>query len=81
MAGGVRMSRGIALDLSESGLGALVEGSLHIGDTVAVEMALPGCALRAVAIVRHSSDIRSGFEFLGLTSDERLRIANVVGNC
>jgi hypothetical protein len=25
--------------------------------------------------------VRSGFEFLGLTAEERLRIANVVGNC
>ena len=81
MAGGVRTSRGIALDLSESGLGALVEGSLHTGDTVSLQVTLPGCELRAVAIVRHSSDVRSGFEFLGLTSEERLQIASVVGNC
>src|SRR5215475_11003074 len=80
-AGGVKTAHGITLDLSESGMGALVEGSLHIGETVALELTLPDCELRAVAIVRHSSAVRSGFEFLGLTSDERLRIANVVGEC
>jgi hypothetical protein len=81
IAGGVRTSRGISLDLSESGLGALVDGSLHIGDTVAVTLRLSEYELHTVVIVRHTSDVRSGFEFLGLTAEERLRIANVVGNC
>jgi c-di-GMP-binding flagellar brake protein YcgR len=81
MAGGVRTSRGISLDLSEGGMGALVDGSLHIGDTIAVTLRLSECELKTVAIVRHTSDVRSGFEFLGLTAEERLRIANVVGNC
>jgi hypothetical protein len=62
-------------------MGALVEGGLHIGDTVTLDLTLPDHALHAVAIVRHSSSIRSGFEFLGLTVEERLDIANVVGNC
>ena len=81
MTGGIRASHGITLDLSESGMGALVEGSLHIGDTVAIELKLPDRELSAVAIVRHSSDVRAGFEFLGLTPEERIRIANVVGEC
>jgi hypothetical protein len=81
MTGGVRAAHGITLDLSESGMGALVEGSLHIGDTVAIELKLPDHVLSAVAIVRHSSDVRAGFEFLGLTPEERSQIANVVGEC
>ncbi|HEX3822629.1 MAG TPA: PilZ domain-containing protein [Candidatus Sulfotelmatobacter sp.] len=81
VAGGVKTSHGITLDLSEDGMGALVEGSLHIGDTVALELTLPDCALSAVAIVRHSSTLRSGFEFLGLTAEERVHIADVVGHC
>lgn len=79
--GGVHTGRGITLDLSESGMGALVEGGLHIGDTLTVELTLPDCKLRASAIVRHSSSVRSGFEFLGLTMEERLHIANVISDC
>lgn len=79
-AGGVRSSRGISLDISESGLGALVEGRLEVSDIVAIELTLPGSQLNAVAIVRHTSSDRSGFEFLGLTPDERQRIAGMVGN-
>ena len=81
MAGGGRTSRGISLDLSEGGMGVLVDGSLHIGDTITLTLRLSECELNTVAIVRHTSDMRSGFEFLGLTSEERLQIANVVGNC
>lgn len=79
-AGGVRSSRGISLDISEGGIGALVEATLGVGDTVEIELALSGCDLIVVGIVRHWSITRSGFEFLGLTPDERERIASLVGN-
>ena len=78
--GGVRFTRGISLDISESGLGALVQGGLRVGDTVSLELELPDHDLKAVAIVRHSSSSRSGFEFLGLTPDERGQIARLVGS-
>jgi len=54
MTGGIRSLRGISLDISEGGFGA---------------------------IVRHTSSVRSGFEFLGLTAEERQQIANATGNC
>lgn len=78
-AGGVRSARGISLDISESGIGALIEGRLHVGDTVGIDLQLPDNPLSAVAIVRHTSSVRSGFEFVGLTSEERIKIASVVG--
>ena len=37
-------------------------------------------ALSAVAIVRHASTGRSGFEFLGLTPEERQQIASVMSS-
>lgn len=77
--GGVRFTRGISLDISESGLGALVQGGLRVGDTVSLELDLPDYDLKTVAIVRHSSSSRSGFEFLGLPTEERQRIASLVG--
>lgn len=78
--GGVRFTHGISLDISESGLGALVENGLRAGETVSLEFDLPDHYVKAVAIVRHSSSKRSGFEFQSLTPDERQRIANLVGS-
>lgn len=79
-AGGVRSSRGISLDISESGLGALVEAKLHLGDTIGLDVNLPDYDLNAVGIVRYTSSVRSGFEFVGLTEEERQHIASLVGS-
>ncbi len=80
MKGGVRASHGISLDISEGGLGALVQGSLSIGETVGIDLPLLGSTLRTVAIVRYSSSLGSGFEFVGLTPEERLQIVSMAGN-
>jgi PilZ domain len=80
MPGGVQTSRGISLDISEAGLGALVQGDLRVGETVEIDLPLSERMLNAVAIVRHTSSMRSGFEFLGLTPEERVQITHVVGN-
>lgn len=77
---GINTTRGVSLDISEGGLGALVQGELSVGETVELDLQLRAHALRAVGIVRHSSSVRSGFEFLGLTAEERQQIANLVGN-
>lgn len=79
MAGGVRTSHGISLDICEGGIGALVRASLRVGDTVSIDLRLPEHVLSAVAIVRHTSDVSSGFEFVGLTREERLQILSVAG--
>jgi hypothetical protein len=76
--GGVRASHGISLDLGEGGLGAIVQGEVRVGDTVAIDLPLSEQLLRAVAIVRHTSSVRSGFEFVGLTPEERLQITSVL---
>jgi hypothetical protein len=78
--GGVRTVRGISLDLGEGGLGAIVEGDVHVGDTVAIDLRLTGQSLTTVAIVRHASIVRSGFEFVGLTPEERVQITSVIGH-
>lgn len=79
MPGGVGVTHGITLDISEGGMGALVENELKSGDVLEVDLQLPSQKLNAVAIVRHSSSTRSGFEFLGLTQEERRQIGQVVG--
>src|SRR5260370_36305611 len=60
--GGVRTVRGISLDLGEGGLGAIIEGDVHVSDTVAIDLRLTGESLTTVAIVRHAFIVRSGFE-------------------
>ncbi len=77
--GGVRSAHGISLDISESGIGALIEGRLQVGDTVGIDLQLPDNPLSAVAIVRHTSSVRSGFEFIGLSPEERIQLAGIVG--
>jgi c-di-GMP-binding flagellar brake protein YcgR len=80
MPGGVRTCRGIALDISEGGMGALVQNNLMVGEAVEIDLQLPRSSLSAVAIVRHASTGRSGFEFLGLTPEERQQIASVMSS-
>lgn len=79
--GGIQTTHGISLDISEGGLGALVEGGLHVGETVAIDLLLQQHRLHMIAIIRYTSSNRSGFEFVGLTAEERQRITNLVGNC
>jgi c-di-GMP-binding flagellar brake protein YcgR len=74
MPGGIRSSRGTTLDISEGGLGAIVSGELRVGEMVEIDVAIAEATLSIVAIVRHSSSLRSGFEFVGLTEEERLQI-------
>ncbi len=76
--GGVRKLRGITLDVSEGGMGALVQGDLRLGEAVEVDLQLDEQVFNAVAIVRHTSRVRSGFEFLGMTLEERSQIAEIM---
>lgn len=76
--GGLRATQGITLDIAAGGLGALVQGGLHLGETVAIDLCLSERQLSTIAIVRHTSSLRSGFEFFGLTPEERLQITNVI---
>jgi hypothetical protein len=78
--GGVGVSYGISLDICEGGIGVLVQGTLQVGETVSIDLALAGKAIRTVAIVRHTSTVNSGFEFVGLTPEERSRIVSVAGH-
>ena len=77
--GGVRATRGVSLDLGEGGVGAIVQGDVQVGDTVAIDLQLSEQVLTTVAIVRHTSRVRSGFEFVGLTPEERMQITNLIG--
>lgn len=80
MTGGVRTSRGVSLDLSEGGMGALVQGGLQVGDTVEIDFRLPQQPLTLIGIIRHTTSVRSGLEFVGLSAEERVQIASIIGH-
>ncbi len=62
------VTRGVMLDISMRGMSALVCGAPRAGETVAIELPLPGVPIEMLATVRHSSDAKSGFEFYPLSS-------------
>jgi TonB family protein len=64
---------GRCTDISEAGVGAVVAGELAAGHQVAVELRLPnvGVPVRARALVRYQSRLRCGFEFVGLSVEQR----------
>jgi len=64
---------GRCTDISEAGMGAVVAGELAAGLQVAVELRLPnvGVPVRARALVRYQSRLRCGFEFVGLSVEQR----------
>jgi c-di-GMP-binding flagellar brake protein YcgR len=74
---GGRTLRGISLDISKGGLGALVHNKLAVDETVEIDMRLAGGTTLAVAVVRHSSKVACGFEFTGLKSEELKRIESL----
>jgi hypothetical protein len=77
---GVRSTHGISLDLGEGGLGALLQGKVYVGETVAIDFQLSDQPVTTVAIVRHTSNVSSGFEFVGLTPEQRLQITSMIGH-
>ena len=73
---GLRTTRGMSVDISEGGMAAVVQAGLHVGETVEVNLALPSSPLHTLAIVRYVAGGRSGFEFLGLTMEQRSKISH-----
>ena len=62
------VTRGMCLDISMRGMAALVCGAPRVGETVAIELRLSDAPVEMLAMVRHSSDARSGFEFYPLSA-------------
>ena len=63
---------GLSLDVSRSGMSLLVCGAPHIGETVLISQRSATKPFEILAIVRHSTEGRTGFEFLSvLPVDER----------
>jgi TonB family protein len=60
---------------------AVLAAELQTGEWVAVEFQLPnvGHSLQTKAVVRHHNQLRCGFEFLGLSRDQRVMIRQWAG--
>src|SRR4051794_7974005 len=61
---GPQVSRGLTLEIGIGGLAAVLCGPPQVGERVSVRLNLLNVAFEALAIVRHSSPARTGFEFL-----------------
>ena len=72
---------GRSLDLGEGGVAAVLAAELALGEWVGVRFLLPnaGQALQTKAVVRHHNQLRCGFEFLGLSQDQRSMIRRWAG--
>jgi c-di-GMP-binding flagellar brake protein YcgR len=68
------VTRGVSLDVSMRGMGALVCGALRVGQTVVIGLSLPDATVELLATVRHSSEARTGFEFCPLPALAQHRI-------
>ena len=73
---------GRSLDLGEGGVAAVLAAELQLGEWVGVQFQLPnaGQALQTKAVVRHHNQLRCGFEFLGLSPDQKSMIRSWAGN-
>ena len=69
----------MSLDIGEGGVGALVQGSLRVGEAVLIDLPLGSQTLTTMAIVRHASNAHAGLQFLRLTESQRQRITQLVG--
>lgn len=67
---------GRSVSMSEGGLGVVLAGELHPGDSVGIEFRLPdaGGPFRLKAVVRYQALLHCGLEFVGLTSEQRTLI-------
>ena len=72
---------GRSLDIGEGGVAAVLAAELQPGEWVAVELQLPNAsrALQTKAVVRHHNQLRCGFEFLGLSGDQKSMIRSWAG--
>jgi PilZ domain len=61
------LTRGVSLDISEQGMSALVCGAPRVGETVVIALPLPVEPVEVLAMVRHSNDASTGFEFYPLS--------------
>ncbi len=65
---------GLSLDLSWGGGSAVLCGPPAVGEMVCLKMQFSGSSLEALAVIRHSNSMHSGFEFVGLSPAQRAQL-------
>jgi hypothetical protein len=69
---------GISVELSQSGMSAMIRGALIPGDVVRLQ---PVTGVDTVAVVRHKLGMLYGFEFLELATEQAGKIADRCRQC
>jgi hypothetical protein len=64
----VPVVRGHTVDISESGISAMLREEVPMGGVVRLEFTLPLGAVEVLAMVRHRSAFRYGFQFVEASS-------------
>ena len=78
---GFKTARGITIDISEGGMGAIVPDRLRVGEVVELDLPLTVGLLNTMSTVKYSTWERSGFEFVGLSAQERQQISLAAQEC
>jgi hypothetical protein len=66
------MLSGYTVDLSESGISAMLRLELPLGEVVELRFALPSGPVMILAMVRQRNAFRYGFEFVGSDSEREV---------
>jgi PilZ domain len=69
---------GMSVEISQSGMSGMVQGSLLPGDVVRLQ---PVTGVIAAAVVRHKLGMLYGFEFLELAGEQARKIAERCRKC
>jgi hypothetical protein len=69
---------GISVELSQSGMSAMIRGALTPGDVVRLQ---PVTGVNTAAVVRHKLGMLYGFEFLELANEQAGKIAERCRKC
>jgi hypothetical protein len=66
------MLSGVTVDLSESGISAMLRLEVPLGEVVELRFALPSGSVMILAMVRQRNAFRYGFEFVGSDSEREV---------
>lgn len=69
---------GLCGDISEGGLCAYLMESLATDQAVELDVTLPNGPLKVKAQLRHCVDHHCGFQFMGLTEEQRLQLREAI---
>ena len=70
--------QGQCQDLSEAGMGLLMSADLALGEVVTLGFTLAPILFEVRAVIRHRRACRYGVEFLGMSAEQKARIAEYV---